>query len=233
MGVPLTSSFITKSLILEAAAEHHLSLAWLILCACSAAVVFNAGVRFPWLTFFQEQQSKAVENGRDPELSQKLVLLCGAVLCLAVGIFPQQFYSLLPYHGDYHPYNTAHIFEQLQFLLPAALLFFATLPFTTPAKQIQLDTDWIIRRPLLLIWNNIILRIFAAGENGRGVLVSSLIRGYKVLFHYHGPRGILARSWPTGSIAMWVALMLVSYVIFFSLQSMDMATFVKHYLHGG
>ncbi len=232
MGVPLTSSFVTKSLILEAAAEHHLSMVWLTLIICSAAVVFNAGVRFPYLTLFQPQQSEAVEHGHDPDTLSRVAMMLTAAICLLVGLFPGYFYTLLPYPSNYHPYNVAHILEQLQLLLPAALLFFISLPLTTPVGQIQLDTDWLLRRPLLAMWHNGIMRLLALGLRSRDYAVASLVRGYTLLFHYHGPRGILARSWPTGSIALWVALMLVSYVILFTLRSMDMATFIKLYLHG-
>ena len=28
------------------------------------------------------------------------------------------------------------------------------------------------------------------------------------MFRHHGPEGILARTWPTGSMALWVAVLL-------------------------
>lgn len=217
MGVPLTSSFITKSLILEAAAEHHLPWAWLILTACSAAVVFNAGVRFPWLTFFQPQQSARIEHGHDPVWQGKSALALAAGVCIGVGLFPQQFYALLPVAGNYHPYSLGHIVAQLQLLIPAALLFFVTLPLFTTQPCQQLDLDWLLRRPLLMLWEDIVLKLFALGLRGRSVAVSSMIHGFKFLFRHHGPRGILSRSWPTGSIALWVALILASYVVLYSL----------------
>jgi multicomponent Na+:H+ antiporter subunit D len=40
-----------------------------------------------------------------------------------------------------------------------------------------------------------------------------------LIFSLHGPRGILARSWPTGSIALWVALMLASYILVYNFSA--------------
>jgi multicomponent Na+:H+ antiporter subunit D len=31
--------------------------------------------------------------------------------------------------------------------------------------------------------------------------------------HYYGPAGILARTWPTGSMAFWTTVMLAAYLI--------------------
>lgn len=232
MGVPFTSSFITKSLILQAAMEQHLTLAWLILTACSAAVVFNAGVRFPWLTFFQTQTSEQIVAGSDPNRTALFAMGCGAALCLLIGLLPQQFYAMLPPHEPYHPYTFTHVVEQLQLLVPAALLFFCFIPKTKPYTCIQLDFDWLFRRPFLGLWNNIILNLFDLGGRGRDLFVSVSVRSFMFLFRYHGPRGILARSWPTGSIALWVALILASYVILYTLQSRSLSGFIQQSILG-
>ena len=230
MGVPFTSSFITKSLILQAAMDQHLTWTWLILTACSAAVVFNAGVRFPWLTFFQPQNSKVIDAGCEPNKTSLFAIACGAALCLLIGLLPQQFYAMLPPHSTYHPYTYTHVVEQLQLLVPAALLFFCFIPTTKPTGSLQLDFDWLFRRPLLGLWNNIIINLFDFGARGRAIIVSALVRSFLFLFRYHGPRGILARSWPTGSIALWVALILASYVILYTLQSRSLSGFIQHSL---
>jgi multicomponent Na+:H+ antiporter subunit D len=35
------------------------------------------------------------------------------------------------------------------------------------------------------------------------------------LFRHHGPQGILARTWPTGSMMLWVAVLLGAIVLFY------------------
>ena len=31
----------------------------------------------------------------------------------------------------------------------------------------------------------------------------------------HGPKGVLARTWPTGSMILWVAVLLGAYLVFY------------------
>ncbi len=51
---PLTSGFVTKSMINQAAGDQGLSIAWLLLTAGSAGVFLHAGIKFPWFVFFQK-----------------------------------------------------------------------------------------------------------------------------------------------------------------------------------
>jgi multicomponent Na+:H+ antiporter subunit D len=37
------------------------------------------------------------------------------------------------------------------------------------------------------------------------------------LFRHHGPQGLLARTWPTGSMVLWVAVLLGAYLLAFLL----------------
>ena len=48
-----------------------------------------------------------------------------AFFCIAIGIYPEPLYALLPYEVEFHPYTTSHVVGQLQ------LLFFGILAFTT------------------------------------------------------------------------------------------------------
>ncbi|MEE8233252.1 MAG: Na(+)/H(+) antiporter subunit D, partial [Gammaproteobacteria bacterium] len=51
---PLTSGFISKSMITQTAAENQLLLVWILLQAASAGVFLHAGIKFPWFVFFQK-----------------------------------------------------------------------------------------------------------------------------------------------------------------------------------
>jgi multicomponent Na+:H+ antiporter subunit D len=35
------------------------------------------------------------------------------------------------------------------------------------------------------------------------------------IFRHHGPEGVLARTWPTGSTVLWVAVLLALYMVFY------------------
>jgi multicomponent Na+:H+ antiporter subunit D len=51
---PLTSGFISKSMVTQAATDGHLLAVWLLLTAASAGVFLHAGIKFPWFVFFQK-----------------------------------------------------------------------------------------------------------------------------------------------------------------------------------
>ncbi|MBN2644812.1 MAG: hypothetical protein JXR59_04985 [Desulfuromonadaceae bacterium] len=235
MGLPFTSSFVTKSLILQGAAEQHLPVVWILLLLCSAAVVFNAGIRFPWLTFFQPtslnpspQQDISPERASDIAGLSRLAITAGAALCLLVGWFPQTLYSWLGAHNQYHPYVLPHLIEQMQVLLPATLLFFVSLRWFQPQPALLLDTDWVFRRLLYTLW----LWTGHTLKNQVQLIVTissrSLIRSFQFLFRTHGPRGVLARSWPTGSLALWVAFLLASYVAVYNLKTQTLWKFIQN-----
>nr|WP_320049509.1 proton-conducting transporter membrane subunit [uncultured Desulfuromonas sp.] len=227
MGLPLTSSFISKGIILQAALEHHLLWIWILLIASSAAVVFNAGVRFPWLVFFRTPQRPLLERSSPLAGSTVVAIILPTVLCLSIGLMPQTIFNLLPFNGTYHPYTLLHIIEQLQILVPAIALFWWLRSLMAPSTTIQLDLDWFFRRLLHYIWQQGVLRLLHIGLNLRDLTLTSSVRSFKFMFRHYGPRGILARSWPTGSIALWVALILASYVVLYSLQSRSLWQFIR------
>jgi multicomponent Na+:H+ antiporter subunit D len=35
------------------------------------------------------------------------------------------------------------------------------------------------------------------------------------MFQHHGPEGVLARTWPTGSMALWVAVLLGGFLLIY------------------
>jgi multicomponent Na+:H+ antiporter subunit D len=37
------------------------------------------------------------------------------------------------------------------------------------------------------------------------------------IYRHHGPSGVLARTWPTGSMVLWVAILLASYLLLYYL----------------
>lgn len=40
---------------------------------------------------------------------------------------------------------------------------------------------------------------------------------WETIFRYHGPHGILARTWPAGSMTMWVAILLAAVLVVYYL----------------
>ena len=197
---PLTSGFISKSMIAEGAAQQHLALVWFLLAAASAGVFLHAGIKFPWFVFFQKDSGL---RPAEPPLNMRLAMLLFAGLCIGLGIAPGVLYAALPYPVDYVPYTASHVVSQLQLLLFSGLAFFLMLGWLKRTLTITLDTDWLWRRlgPAILArldrGADAAWRSLTVGTHSAARLVSA------GLHRHHGPDGILGRTWPTGTMALW------------------------------
>ena len=80
---PLTSGFVTKSMISEAAGMQHLEVVWYLLAAASAGVFLHAGIKFPWFVFFQKDSGL---RPADPPWNMRLAMIFFAVLCIGLGV---------------------------------------------------------------------------------------------------------------------------------------------------
>jgi len=157
---PLFSGFVSKSMVMEAAAEQHMPIIWFILLFASAGVFHHAGIKIPYFAFFSHDSGL---RPREAPLNMLLAMGVTAFLCIFIGSYPWPLYRLLPYQDvAYNPYSGSHVIWQTQ------LLFFSALAFTLlilsgiyPPEQryVNLDIDWIYRKgvPLLLKVINISL----------------------------------------------------------------------------
>ncbi len=211
---PLTSGFISKSMISQAAANGHLQLVWMLLAAASAGVFLHAGIKFPWFVFFQKDSGL-----RPPEApaSMRWAMILFAFLCIALGVWPEPLYALLPYPVDYVPYTGSHVITQLQLLLFSGLAFFVMLNYLKRTPTITLDFDWTWRvlcpavvRGSILIWQHLCASAAKTLSTTSLAIVTLIVR-------HQRPDGMLLRSWPTGSMALWVMIMLMAYLLFYYL----------------
>lgn len=211
---PLTSGFVSKSMVTQAAADGHLQMVWLFLAAASAGVFLHAGIKFPWFVFFQKDSGL---RPPDPAPSMRWAMLVFAFLCVALGIWPDPLYALLPYTVDYAPYTTAHVITQLQLLLFSGLAFFVMLNYLKRTPTITLDVDLLWRSvgPAMVRVSGHWLRVVRGGLSqsaSRGIVSVS-----QALSRQRHPDGLLLRSWPTGSMALWVMVMLLAYLALYYL----------------
>jgi multicomponent Na+:H+ antiporter subunit D len=207
---PITSGFVSKSMIAEGAAEHNLALVWFLLAAASAGVFLHAGIKFPWFVFFHRDSGL---RPTEPPTSMRLAMLLFSALCIGLGVAPGILYAALPYPVAYVPYTASHVVSQLQLLLFSGLAFFLMLGWLKRTLTITLDTDWF--------WRRLGPAALARLDRGADAAWSKLTAG--VLFvalslnnglrRHHGPDGVLGRTWPTGTMALWATLMLGAYLV--------------------
>ena len=212
---PLFSGFVSKSLILDAVGTDHYVLVWLVLIFASAGVFHHSGIKIPYFAFFAHDRGL-----RCKEAPPNMLIAMGitAFLCVAIGVYPAPLYALLPFPVDYQPYTTAHVINMLQLLMFSALAFaflMRTGLYPPELRSVNLDSDWIYRKGLPAV----IKRLVLIGGRLRPRLLKELRRRGKYpvvwIYRHHGPKGYLARTWPTGSMVLWVAVLLGACLIFY------------------
>ena len=142
---PLFSGFISKSLIITATAVEGYWGVWLVLLFASAGVFHHSGIKIPYFAFFQHDSGKRPEEA---PLNMLIAMSLAAFLCIAVGVYPQALYNILPYEVNFQPYTTTHVVTQLQLLLFSALAFGWLMRsglYPPELKSTNLDFDWSYR----------------------------------------------------------------------------------------
>ena len=207
---PLTSGFVSKSMVSQGAIDQNLMIVWFLLAAASAGVFLHAGIKFPWFVFFQKDSGL---RPPDPPWNMRLAMIFLAFLCIFIGVWPEPFYDLLPFPVAYKPYTGAHVLEMLQLLLFSGLAFFVLLPLMKRTLTISLDVDWFWRR-----FGSALAREFALHGGKAQRLTANHIQKrlsqlFRTVFHFHGPRGFLARTLETGTATFVIVALLAVYLI--------------------
>jgi len=209
---PLFSGFVSKSMVMTAAVEEGYGWVWLMLLFASAGVFHHAGIKIPYFAFFAHDSGIRTS---EPPTNMLIAMTIAAVLCLAIGIYPNALYSLLPFDATYHPYDVTHVLTQTQLLFFSALAFvWLNLRGLYPPElhSVNLDAEWLYRR----LFPKIIGRGFAwmwrTDRQLRQALVGRIVRLTEHLARLHYPGAKASRLRPTGNMVMWVAVLLTVYM---------------------
>ncbi|HVS64709.1 MAG TPA: Na(+)/H(+) antiporter subunit D [Thermoanaerobaculia bacterium] len=211
---PLFSGFVSKSMILSAAAHEGQVVVWLTLLFASAGVFHHSGIKIPFFAFY------AHDSGLRPKEAPPNMLIAmgaSAALCIAIGCLPAALYRLLPYEVLYQPYTASHVLEQVQ------LLFFSALAFTwlnlagiypPELRSVNLDADWVPRRLVPAALGPPLRGLAAAWRIAIGGVrsgIEALVRRAKWM---HSPTGRFGEPWQAGETAFWAALLFAALVLF-------------------
>ena len=210
---PWTSGFVTKSMILSAAADGNYLIPFLVLLFASAGVFHHSGIKIPFFAFFAHDRGFRVKEAPANMLAAMAV---AAVFCIGIGVFPSVLYALLPYPVDYVPYTTSHVVQMLQLLLFSALAFtflMKTKLYPPELRSVVLDVDWIYRRLLPQLWGGV-AGVWMSGQRVFLGTAEGLRRKLLDLTSTHlSPWSRLGEPWPTGATTMWAALLLLAYLV--------------------
>lgn len=212
-AAPLTSGFVAKALITDGLAEAHATVAWYIVMGASAVAFLYVGLRVPYLVFFRERDDAPQVSGGESQYRGPLVLL--AALCIVVGVVPGWLYGLLPFPVDYQPYTVSHVLLQVQMLAVAAAVFHYTWPRLMGSSGRTWDLEWFYRAPGYRLLSDGTERVAESRNALERGLMTVWWRWIHWLMRHHGPEGPLARTWPSGSMVLWVAVLLLASLVFY------------------
>ncbi|MEN8136541.1 MAG: Na(+)/H(+) antiporter subunit D [Thermodesulfobacteriota bacterium] len=145
LAFPLTSGFVSKTMVIDAAAHGHLAIVWLVLLFASASA-FLPDIKVPFFAFFSRDGGHRVNEA---PLNMLLAMGAASFLCIFIGVYPQLLYAILPYPVDFTPYTFSHVIGKLQLLIFAALAFTLLLQagiYPAEIRAINLDSDLLYRK---------------------------------------------------------------------------------------
>jgi multicomponent Na+:H+ antiporter subunit D len=212
---PLFSGFISKSLILTAAASEGHFVTWLVLLFASAGVFHHSGIKIPFFAFFAHDSGIRC---KEAPWNMLAAMAIAAFLCIAIGVYPDPLYDILPFPVDFAPYTTEHVITQLQLLLFSALAFTwlkRTGLYPPELRSVNLDFDVVYRKGLPAFARGFV-RIFGPiDREARRAALGAFGRVVHQIYRHHGPAGALARTANAGNMVFWMIVMLVGYLVIY------------------
>jgi multicomponent Na+:H+ antiporter subunit D len=212
---PLFSGFVTKSMIMTAAAEEGYLVPFLILLFASAGVFHHSGIKIPFFAFFARPHGPQ-KWVKEAPFNMLLAMGITSALCIGIGIYPDPLFALLPFPVDYVPYTTSHVVTQLQLLMFSALAFGVlqkTGLYPPELRSTVLDFDFSYRwiAPRLFGW--LADRTSTAWATIRKDLYNMVQTVISVAFRHHSPQGLLGRTQEIGYATGVVLVLLAVFVL--------------------
>ncbi|MDP2416040.1 MAG: Na(+)/H(+) antiporter subunit D [Hydrogenophaga sp.] len=205
---PLFSGFVSKTMVVEAAAVDHRAWIWLLLSMASAGTFLHTGLKLPYFTFLGKDVGL-----RPKEAPWNMLLAMGisAFFCVFIGVNPAWLYQFMPFPVNYNAYSAGHLFWELQLLLFTGLGFFLMLKHLGGEAKLSVDTDWIYRKagPVVVKAASALVR-----NTWRGLMavMQGLLNGlWDGLKRLGSADGVLGRSWGIGQTTLWTVVIVSLY----------------------
>jgi multicomponent Na+:H+ antiporter subunit D len=147
-GVPFFNGYVSKSMIVSAAAYSERAPIELLLLIASMGTFLHTGLKLPWFTFFGRDQGARVV--RPVPVSMYIAMGMAAVVCFVTGVLPgTTLYALLPFDATYNPFTAHHFIEAMQLLTGTALGFWLLRVKLGGEPTTTIDIDSFYRQPIL------------------------------------------------------------------------------------
>jgi len=208
---PLFSGFVSKTMIVEAAAVEGIAWVWLLLSMASAGTFLYTGLRLPYYAFLSKDVGL-----RPKEAPWNMLLAMGiaAFFCLFIGIYPAWLYSFMPFPVEYNAYSAGHLFWELQLLLFTGLGFFLMIKYLGGEPKISVDTDWAYRK-----WAPKVVIAVADGVRQTWRAFIGALRGlmngvWQSMRRTYGDQGVMGQTWGIGATTIWVVVFMALYGLY-------------------
>ncbi|MFD1597638.1 Na(+)/H(+) antiporter subunit D [Halobellus rarus] len=140
-GFPGFNGFVSKGMITAAAHKEHLDGIFYILLAAGVGT-FMSFIKFGYYAFLKEQTG--TWNLKRSVTGQRVAMLSVASLCVALGLYPDALFALLPGStADAHPFTLGHLGEGFA-LAALGVVGFAVLKKPLSKIGPGIDVDAVI-----------------------------------------------------------------------------------------
>jgi multicomponent Na+:H+ antiporter subunit D len=163
-GAPLFNGFVSKSMVVSAAAEGGFPAVELLLTLASVGTFLSVGLKLPWLAFVAPAREAPPAVLRPVPGNMILAMGLAAAACVALGLVPGWLYARLPLGAGYEPFTVDHVARALQLMLGTGAAFLLLRRRLGADPRVSLDADWLYRRPLRRALARAILAAGAAGS---------------------------------------------------------------------
>ena len=214
---PLFSGFVSKSMVMVAVLDEGHPVVWLALLFASAGVFHHAGIKIPFFAFFAHDSGIRTT---EPPLNMLIAMGIAAILCVFIGSYPWLLYSLLPFEVNYVPFDRSHVLAQFQLLVFSAAAFtWLKISGIYPPElhSTNIDAEWFYRRLAPRAAQRVGWLVSRTGDAATRALRGGNKALMRSVFRHYGPEGTLARTWPTGSMVLWVAVLLAASLVLYYL----------------
>lgn len=144
-GVPGFNGYVSKGMVIHAAELEGMHILALVLIAGSVGT-FLSFLKLTYFTFIRKNDELEAQEAPWPML---IAMGSVAFLCVALGIYPQALYGILPYAETafhYHAYTFGHTIGTVELLMVTAGGFFLLQGVFSPHERITYDLDHLYRK---------------------------------------------------------------------------------------
>ena len=231
-GVPFFNGFISKTMTIHGAVEHHREIIGLFLEVAAVGTFLSVGIKLPYFAFFCKDDNPL--RLKPIPVNMYIAMALAAGLCFLQGVYPQILYRLLPYPVEYTPYDTWKVLQACLLLGFTGLGFLLVRRIITPHAGRNLDFDALYRiigraltaafsRPLAAVdnlWTEVYrvagMRLLMATARGAGIFdrkgIDTAVDG--TAYTVRG-MGRLAARMQTGRLQDYLAWMMVLALLIF------------------